>query len=115
MKNIEAIREALKTKVASAQATIEKFKVNLAESPVDALHWVNSPVEAAAILKVLPYVMGAIDAGRTAEQILSYTQDQIRNLSERGAPHSSGFLDCQLQTEELHAWSFILALLEGRR
>lgn len=112
--NLDTVNGTLKSRIATAQKIVEDHRTKMAENPFEALGWISNVVAAAAELKVFTAAMRVLNNGHTTpEKYLTFVKDTVVAQATYSAPRSSGFLDGQLQTEELRAWSTVLSFLQG--
>ncbi len=111
--NMVRFPEQLQTVLDLAWETARKHAARMETSPHEAIHWINSSVEAAAQIHVLGMVRQAcLDSAAearnvTQESLLGFVDRQIDNLATHGAVKSTALLDGPLRAEELRAWTMV--------
>lgn len=97
----------------TAWKTVRAHAARMEVNPLEAMHWINAAIEAAAQVHVLEIVRTAcIESGTearniTQESLLAFVAREIDNRSTCGMVRSTALLDGPLQAEELRAWTMV--------
>lgn len=107
---------ALRSRIQSARARLEKFVLDLKSDPHHAMEWSSSAFAAAADLHVYGLIANAIKCGcddetkaATADQVAHFCQEELNR--QAGCPERSIGPSMMLAQEKLRAWAAAVEIL----
>lgn len=95
----------------SCQARLDKFTAKFAEDPAYALSWGTEAFQAAASLRVLKQVIGALNEEGTLDNIRSTLTDRVMHKAKY-PPQSTSPTSNLIEQYELAAYAEILSDLQ---
>ena len=116
-KRKSAILEALKEERRQVNLSLTSFRTALKDDPLEALGWIDSRVNDAAVFSVWGEAVRVLERAEAPEDVVAglaeYCRAETQRMARSGAPRSTGVLAVEIWSAKLRAYARLLDVIEG--